>query len=258
MTGKPTLFEVLSLTAGCVAVVLSGLLCGCDIYGSGDKARAKARRAALQSEARQMRSHVMLALAARQDALDQITAVMANSAESSGILADGADAENRFALWAGGAMSDTDLVDMVLMADSKGQVTSRWSRPGNSLVPESMPQVSDDVPAGLLILPKCGPVVFARHAMPKDPNGRELWAVTLIDASLRTSLWGTIGGELALVPWQGPLRKDPDATKIDADAQWVSSEDRLSVSWLVRDANDEVIAFFRASQPIPPRFRDQD
>ncbi|MBL7218984.1 MAG: diguanylate cyclase [Phycisphaerae bacterium] len=207
-------------------------------------------RNALQSEANQTRSQVMLALAARQEALDQVAAAMASCAESGGLLVDGPNAENRFALWASSAVSDSGL-DMVWLTDSKGTITSRWSRPGNSLVPESAPSIPDDVSRGILHLDKCGPVVFARHALPKDPQGRELWVVMLIGASVRTSLWNTSGGELVLVPWTGELREDPEATAIDANAQWVSSENRLSVSWLVHDPEGKVLAFFRASQPVP-------
>jgi len=207
-------------------------------------------RDALQNEANQTRSQVMLALAARQDALNQVVATMANWAGSGHVQTDGTDAEDRFALWSNKAVSDLDL-DMVWLADSKGAITSRWSRPGNSLVPSSIPSIPDDVPTGLLILPKCGPVVFARRALPKDPQNRELWVVTLIEASVLTSLWNTSGGELALVPWQGSLRADPEAVQIDTNAQWVSSENRLSVSWLVYGPNRKVIAFFRASQPVP-------
>ena len=175
---------------------------------------------------------------------------MANWAGSGHVQTDGTDAEDRFALWSNKAVSDLDL-DMVWLADSKGAIISRWSRPGNSLVPSSIPSIPDDVPTGLLILPKCGPVVFARRALPKDPQNRELWVVTLIEASVLTSLWNTSGGELALVPWQGSLRADPEAVQIDTNAQWVSSENRLSVSWLVYGPNRKVIAFFRASQPVP-------
>lgn len=207
-------------------------------------------RDALQNEANQTRSQVMLALAARQDALDQVASALASCADSSGILGDGPDADNRFALWASGAVSDSGL-DMVWMTDSDGKITHRWSRPGNSLVPKSVPLIPDDVPKGVLDLPNCGPVVFARHALPKDPQNREIWVVTLIGAAVRTSLWNTSGGELALVPWEGSLRADPEAVKIDANAQWVSSENRLSVSWLVRSPNGKVLAFFRASQPVP-------
>jgi len=208
-------------------------------------------RDALQNEANQTRSQVMLALAARQDALNLwLAGAMASLTASSDILSDHPDAENHFALWANGAVGDSGL-DMVWLVDSEGNITSRWSRPGNSLVPASVPSIPDDVPKGLLILPRCGPVVFARHALPKDPQNRQIWVVTLIGASVRSSLWNTSGGELALVPWKGPLRADPEAVKIDTNAQWVSSENRLSVSWLVRGPNSDVLAFFRASQPVP-------
>ncbi|MDP6635141.1 MAG: diguanylate cyclase [Phycisphaerae bacterium] len=207
-------------------------------------------RAAMQSEASQTKSQVMLALAARQNTLNQVAAAMASCAESSGILAEGPDSDNRFALWARGAVSESGL-DMVWLMDSKRNITSSWSRPGNSLVPKEAPSVPKDVSMGLLDLPVCGPVIFARHLLPKDPQNRELWVVTLIGASVRTSLWNTSGGELSLVKWQGALLANPEAVPIDASSHWVASKNRLSVSWLVRNPEGDIIAFFRASQPVP-------
>jgi diguanylate cyclase (GGDEF)-like protein len=205
-------------------------------------------RSALQNKANQMRSQVQLALAGKQDTLNQVVTTNAHGAGHS--YTDGSDAENQFVQWANKAVSDSNL-DMVWMTDSAGKIIARWSRPGNSLVPEAAPDIPDDVSMGILHLDKCGPVIFARHTLPKDPRKRQLWGLMLIGASVRTSLWNTSGGELALLPWSGALRDDPEATKIDTNAQWVSSENELSVSWLVRDPNGDVIAFFRADQPVP-------
>ena len=118
-------------------------------------------RDALQNEANQTRSQVMLALDAKQDDIDHAASIMASCAGSSGILADSPEADNRFTLWAGKAASDTGL-DMVWLTGSDGTITYRWSRKGNSLVPPSVPSIPHDVPKGILFLPKCGPVVFAR------------------------------------------------------------------------------------------------
>ncbi|MDP6045767.1 MAG: diguanylate cyclase [Phycisphaerae bacterium] len=204
----------------------------------------------MQTEANQTRSQVSLALAARQDGLNQVATAMASFAEKGGVLAEGPEAENRFALWARSAVGESDL-DMVWLTDSDGKITTRWSRKGDSLVPDKVPSIPADVSRGLLDLPKCGPVVFARHALPKDPQKRELWVVTLIGSSVRTSLWNNSGGELALVKWTGALLENPEAVSIDANSQWFSADNKLSVSWLVRDPNGLVVAFFRASQPVP-------
>ncbi len=208
-------------------------------------------RAALQSGASQTRSQVMLALAARQAALTQVATAMASCAEDGEVLNDDSDVHKRFALWARDAVSESGL-DMVWLTDSTGKVTTRWSRKGDSMVPAQVPAIPDDVSAGLLDLKdRAGPVIFARHPVPNDPKGRELWVVTMIDSKVRTSLWNSRGGELTLVSWTGHLLENPEATPIDASAYWVAAENELSVSWLVRNPTGDIIAFFQASQPVP-------
>ncbi|MCP4376197.1 MAG: hypothetical protein GY794_08505, partial [bacterium] len=164
--------------------------------------------------------------------------------------AKGNDTENEFVMWANKTVSDSNL-DMVWLTDSKGKIIARWSRPGNSLVPEDAPDIPDDVSMGILHLDKCGPVIFARHDLPDDRQKRQFWALLLVDDPVLTSLWNASGGKLGLLPWfDDTLPDEPEATKIDKNAQWVSSENKLSVSWLVRDPNGKAIAFFRANPPI--------
>jgi len=98
-------------------------------------------------------------------------------------------------------------------------------------------------------LDKCGPVIFARHRIPNDPQNRDLWAVRLLNPEMYARLW--TGGKLDFIPWQGSLLNDREAVKMDDNAQWVAAENGLSVSWLVHDPSGEVLGFFRAAQPVP-------
>ena len=210
--------------------------------------------AALTSAAGQARTQVKLTLAARQDSLHHLATLLAGSAKEAGILEKSPEAEDKFTLWASDKMTNLNL-DVVWLAESDGSITSLWSRAATPVDAkkteiQKVPKIPEDVARGMLIDEKYGQVIFARHQVPKDPQNRELWVVTLINANVRKSLWNNAGGKLLLAPWAGQLRQNPNAVAMDADSQWSVSDNELLVNWLVRGPDGQVLATFDASQPV--------
>jgi len=231
------------------AIAAAGIFLADSLYLNPRVARQK--QDALHNQANYARSQVTVALAAKQETLGQISTTLASCVDMSGISNDAPDAGPRFAVWTQRAIGGSEL-DMVLLADAQHKVSHRWSRVKGSLVPASVPEIPADASTGLLTLPECGPVLFARHRIPNDPQNRKLWVVRLLDADMRANLWPASGGKrkLEYVRWQGGLRDDDQAVPMDSNGQWVATDSGLSISWLVHDPDGEIQGFFNATQPV--------